>query len=112
MLYSGIIKNNNNMKPKGHFTNHELKIMDQFPLIGAHQVASNMLEAILICKAGIKDNNQLLSTLLNLEMDLTNLDIIEENLSHISRLSDHIAFCESTLYEAKAALNKLSHYLN
>jgi hypothetical protein len=99
------------MKAKSKFTTHELKIMEQFPLIGVHQGAVNMLTAITLCRKGIKDSEHIIVELLESSSPVTPSEF-EEFQVVLNSMIDHAVFCENSLYEAKVALDEVKWALN
>jgi hypothetical protein len=99
------------MKAKSKLTAHELKIMEQFPLIGAHQIAVNMLTAITLCRRGIKDSEHVIVELLESSSPVTPSEF-EEFQVVLNSMIDHAVFCENSLYEAKVALDEVKWALN
>jgi hypothetical protein len=95
------------MKAKNRLTKHDMKIFQRYPLIGHHQIAANMLEAIIMCRKGIKICEAEIDTLLKDEPA-----IVEEFYDTLDAIASHIIFCETALYEAKSTLNKISYHLN
>jgi len=99
------------MKAKSKLTAHELKIMEQFPLIGVHQIAANMLEAIALCRSGIKESEHMIAELLDGPSPATSSEF-EEFQVILNSMVTHTAFCENSLYEAKVALDEVTWALN
>jgi hypothetical protein len=99
------------MKAKSKLTAHELKIMEQFPLIGVHQIAANMLTAISLCRSGIKESERVIVELLESSSPTTSSEF-EEFQVILDSMIDHATFCENSLYEAKVALDEVTWALN
>jgi len=99
------------MKAKKSFSKKEMETFTKFPVIGAHQVAVNMLSIIRICKDSIAKNNQHLIDVLERPSPLTPQEQ-DEYLFVIDELSGHIVFCERALYEARSQLKDIACHLN
>lgn len=89
----------------------EMEILNKFPLIAQHKIASNMFDAISLCREGIKTNNECLFEILEGPSPTTSQEH-KEYLCIIDHLVQHITFCENALYEAENALNDLKVILN
>lgn len=99
------------MKAKVKFTARELKIIEQFPLIASHQIAVNMLDAITLCRKGIKESEHVITELLEGPSPET-YEEFEEFQMVLNSMITHTAFCENSLYEAKVVLNEVKWALN
>lgn len=99
------------MKAKSKLTARELKIMKQFPLIASHQIAFNMLEAITLCRKGIKESEHIIAELLEGPSPETSEEF-EEFQVILNSMVTHTAFCENSLYDAKVALDEVKWALN
>jgi hypothetical protein len=99
------------MKAKNTFTGKEIKLYIKYPLIGTHQLATNMLAAAELCSLSIAENETALASILEGPKPLLPSEH-EEYHFVINELTKHIAFCENALIEVKSQLNEIAVHLN
>jgi len=98
------------MEARINFIEREMKVIQQFPVIGIHQMAINYWAVAEICRQGIQDNEKVLAELLT-ENPVTESEF-EEFQDILNTITSHIVFCEKTLYDVKIALNDIAWALN
>lgn len=98
------------MEARRNLTAREIKIMEQFPVIGMHQMAVNYWAAAAMCRQGIQNSEKVLAELLT-ENPITESEF-EEFQEVLNEMISHVVFCEKTLYDVKIALNDIAWALN